>query len=181
MSRKKKPGPPLILVPTSADSGPKTSARHGVIVPNFVRGFTRNGQPTREMHGFRILSPLQVYLKRRLIDEREALAGAKYANEWHVAQKALPRTIARYDDMPAPPSGKPPTGFNGSAWPMAKLERLHGRLGDVASRLLMAVALDGIGVSAYAKAAKWRKPGDAMAVLRVALQVSADYFRLPED
>ena len=178
---RKKDRPPLVIVPQAADSGPKGSARHGVIVPNFVSGFTRNGQPTREMHGFRILSPLQVYLKRRLIDDREALAGKEYANAWHVAQAALPRTTARYNSLPRPPIGKAPTGFNGSAWPMAEIERLHGRLGDVASRLLMAVALDGIGVSAYAKAAKWRKPGDAMAVLRVALQVSADYFRLPED
>jgi hypothetical protein len=177
---RKKSVPPLVIVPTTADHGPAGSARsrNGVIVPNLVRGMLRNGQRTLEFHGFRIISPLQLYHRRRTINEREALAGKRYADTWHVYQASLPRTTGRYNDMPTHQGSG--GGIAGSTGPLWQLEELHAELGAVATRILMAVCLDGIGVVAYAKAAKWRKPDDAMAVLRCGLQTTADYFKLPE-
>jgi hypothetical protein len=41
------------------------------------------------------------------------------------------------------------------------------------------VAIDGTDAQAYAKAAGWRRPDDGLALMRIALQRTADHLVIP--
>lgn len=184
-SRPPKRPPVAIIDFDKADTGPAPCVdRHGKPV-RIRRDFgavrprlAKLGSGVYRFIGVKKISPLGLYKGRRTITWREWKAGMRYEELFHWSQAELGRLTSSYQFMPK--SGKAPGPPTGGAYCQQQLDRIDAVLGGDYCRIVRAVCIDGIDVVTHARQTQWRKPDDALAVLRRALAVLADQFKVLE-
>ncbi len=104
---------------------------------------------------------------------KAAVEAAKYQLGRNAAFRMV-RTL-RPEPPPEPPPGADPGATSATTAPGCPARGFGRRHGPV----LLRVAIDGVDAKAYARSARWRNTDDGLALLRIALQRTADLFELP--